>query len=41
MVIGLACLIYLYVAHPQRVIDVGLIHLDAAEADAAVAGAAP
>ena len=28
MVIGLGYLIYLYVAHPQRVIDVGLVHLD-------------
>jgi amino acid transporter len=36
MVIGLGYLIYLYIAHPQRVIDVGLIHLDDPEADATV-----
>jgi len=29
MVLGLAYLAYLYLRHPQRVTDVGLIHLDA------------
>ena len=28
MVVGLICLIYLYVRHPQRVAEVGLVHLD-------------
>jgi amino acid transporter len=28
MVVGLICLIYLYVRHPQRVTEVGLVHLD-------------
>jgi amino acid transporter len=37
MVIGLGYLIYLYVAHPQRVIDVGLIHLDGTGVEPAVA----
>jgi hypothetical protein len=37
MVIGLAYLIYLYLAHPQRVIDVGLIHLDGTGVQSAVA----
>jgi amino acid transporter len=36
MVIGLAYLVYLYLAHPQRIVDVGLIHLDEAEVDATV-----
>jgi hypothetical protein len=36
MVIGLAYLVYLYLTHPQRVIDVGLIHLDESEVDATV-----
>jgi amino acid transporter len=36
MVIGLVYLVYLYLTHPQRVIDVGLIHLDEAEVDATV-----
>ncbi len=40
MVIGLGYLIYLYVTHPQRVVDVGLIHLDRAEAEPAAAGSA-
>jgi amino acid transporter len=40
MIIGLAYLLYLYRTHPQRVVDVGLIHLDSAEVDAAVAEAA-
>jgi amino acid transporter len=37
MVLGLAYLIYLYLTHPQRVIDVGLIHLDDTAAEPAVA----
>jgi amino acid transporter len=28
MAVGLICLIYLYVRHPQRVAEVGLVHLD-------------
>jgi hypothetical protein len=40
MVIGLAYLIYLYLAHPQRVIDVGLIHLDHPGVEPVVAGSA-
>jgi amino acid transporter len=36
MVIGLAYLVYLYLTHPQRVIDVGLIHLDESAVDATV-----
>ena len=40
MVIGVAYLIYLYVANSQRVIDVGLIHLDGTEVEAAVAESA-
>ena len=35
MAIGVVYLIYLYVRDPQRVIDVGLIHLDAAPAETA------
>jgi amino acid transporter len=33
MVLGLIYLIYLYRAHPQRITDVGLVHLDAIEED--------
>jgi len=33
MVIGVGYLIYLYVANPRRVVDVGLLHLDATPAD--------
>jgi amino acid transporter len=40
MIIGVAYLIYLYVTNSQRVIDVGLIHLDGAEVEAAVAESA-
>ena len=35
MVVGLIYMIYLYRAHPGRVNDVGLVHLDAIEEDAA------
>ena len=35
MVVGLIYMIYLYRAHPGRVSDVGLVHLDAIEEDAA------
>jgi amino acid transporter len=35
MVIGLIYMIYLYRTHPGRVTDVGLVHLDALEEDAA------
>jgi hypothetical protein len=35
MVVGLIYMIYLYRAHPGRVNDVGLVHLDALEEDAA------
>jgi amino acid transporter len=37
MVIGVFYLIYLYATNPQRVVDVGLIHLDAEPAEATVA----
>jgi len=40
MVIGVGYLVYLYVAAPQRVIDVGLIHLEEAPADVAATDAA-
>jgi amino acid transporter len=40
MIIGVAYLIYLYVTNSQRVIDVGLIHLDGAEVEATVAESA-
>jgi len=40
MVIGLAYLAYLYIANSQRVIDVGLIHLDGTEVETAVAESA-
>jgi amino acid transporter len=40
MVIGVAYLVYLYLTNSQRVIDVGLIHLDGAEVEAAVAESA-
>jgi hypothetical protein len=33
MVIGVAYLVYLYIRDPQRVIDVGLIHIDEAPAE--------
>lgn len=36
MIIGVAYLIYLYLTRPQRVVDVGLIHLDATEVEATV-----
>jgi len=35
MVVGLIYMIYLYRKHPSRVTDVGLVHLDAIEEDAA------
>ena len=35
MVVGLIYMIYLYRAHPSRVSDVGLVHLDMLEEDAA------
>jgi hypothetical protein len=35
MVVGLIYMIYLYRRHPGRVTDVGLVHLDAIEEDAA------
>ena len=35
MVVGLIYMIYLYRRHPGRVTDVGLVHLDALEEDAA------
>jgi amino acid transporter len=35
MVVGVIYMIYLYRAHPSRVTDVGLVHLDALEEDAA------
>ena len=35
MVVGLIYMIYLYRRHPGRVADVGLVHLDAIEEDAA------
>ncbi|MGB6456039.1 MAG: APC family permease [Streptosporangiaceae bacterium] len=38
MVVGLICLIYLYVRHPQRVAEVGLVHLDIETDDSATAG---
>jgi hypothetical protein len=28
MVVGLICLFYLYLRHPRRVAEVGLVHLD-------------
>jgi hypothetical protein len=31
MLLGVIYLIYLYRTHPQRVTDVGLVHLDAPE----------
>ena len=37
MVIGVCYLIYLYATNPQRVVDVGLIHLDVEPAEATVA----
>jgi amino acid transporter len=40
MVIGVGYLIYLYMTDPQRVVDVGLIHLDIAATEAAASGAA-
>ena len=40
MVIGVGYLIYLYVVQPQRVIDVGLIHLEEVPADVAATDAA-
>jgi hypothetical protein len=40
MVLGLIYMIYLYRAHPGRVSDVGLVHLDALEEDALEEGAA-
>ena len=39
MVIGVGYLIYLYIADPQRVVDVGLIHLDIEPAEEAAVGA--
>jgi len=35
MVVGLIYMIYLYRKHPSRVTDVGLVHLDMIEEDAA------
>src|ERR1700683_2230333 len=40
MVLGLAYLVYLYAVQPQRVIDVGLIHLEEVPADVAETDAA-
>jgi amino acid transporter len=40
MVIGVGYLIYLYAADPQRVLDVGLIHIDLAPAEPAGSGVA-
>jgi amino acid transporter len=40
MVIGVGYLIYLYAADPQRVLDVGLIHIDLAPVEPAGSGAA-
>jgi amino acid transporter len=40
MVIGLGYLIYLYRADPQRVVDVGLIHIDLAPTESAASGVA-
>lgn len=37
MVLGLAYLVYLYIADRQRVIDVGLLHLDGTELEPAAA----
>jgi hypothetical protein len=34
MVIGVVYLVYLYLRDPQRVIDVGLIHIDEAPVEA-------
>jgi len=39
LVVGLIYMIYLYRTHPGRVTDVGLVHLDALEEDAASATA--
>jgi amino acid transporter len=41
MVIGVGYLVYLYLTNSQRVIDVGLIHLDGTDVEAAVAESAP
>jgi amino acid transporter len=38
MVVALICLIYLYVRHPRRVAEVGLVHLDIETEDSATAG---
>jgi hypothetical protein len=35
MVVGVLYLIYLYVRHPRRVTEVGLVHFDAAELEPA------
>jgi amino acid transporter len=40
MVIGLGYLIYLYTADPQRVLDVGLIHIDLAPTESEASGVA-
>ena len=38
MVIGIIYLVYLYLRHRQRIVDVGLIHLDVATSEPARAG---
>jgi amino acid transporter len=38
MVVGLICLIYLYLRHPRRVAEVGLVHLDIEAEESATAG---
>jgi amino acid transporter len=39
MVIGVGYLIYLYIADPHRVVDVGLVHIDLVSAEPAASGA--
>ena len=36
MVVGVIYLLYLYARHPQRVTEVGLVHIDAPELQAEV-----
>lgn len=38
MVVGVVYLVYLYARDPRRVTEVGLVHLDAPELDAAEVG---
>jgi hypothetical protein len=40
MVVGLIYLVYLYMKHPQRVTEVGLVHLDDEPATAAAVASA-